>query len=99
MTGSVEFVYNHEKSTWLRHNRGMGFEEIIEYIESGWVIGIRQHPNRQKHPDQWVYDIDVEGYVYRVPFYVKGKTHELRTLYPSRTATKEYFGDKDEKEK
>ena len=69
MAEPVDYAFDAHKSEWLRRERGIGFEEIIEYIEAGWVLGIIPHPNQKAHPDQWVYEIAVEGYIFEVPFY------------------------------
>ncbi len=87
----MEFVYDEQKSALLRSVRGIGFEEIIEYIEGGWVLDIIPQPNQKKHPNQWIYEIAVEGYVFEVPFYKNKPCHTLKTLYPSRKATQKHL--------
>jgi hypothetical protein len=92
MAGDVVFVYNAEKSKLLREKRGLGFEEMVEYIEDGKTVSTRLHPNQKKHPGQWQYEVDVEGYMYVVPFYPHGNIRDLKTLYPSRKANKKHKG-------
>jgi len=91
MDQTVEFIYSSEKSRLLRNKRGLGFEEIIEYIEDGWVLDIVPHFNQKVHSDQWVYEIAIDGYVFEVPFCEKDNKHFLKTLYPSRKATKKHL--------
>jgi hypothetical protein len=91
MANGKYFEYDLAKSKWLRKERGLGFEEIIEYIESGWVLEIIPEPNQQKHPNQWIYEIAIDGYVFEVPFYELKGRHILKTLYPSRRATKKHL--------
>ncbi len=93
MNSHIEFIYDEDKSARLRRTRGIGFEEIIEYIEAGSVLGFRLHTNQTNRPGQWLCDVDVDGYVYSIPFYARGQQWELKTLYPSRAANKRYFGD------
>ena len=74
----IEFVYDSKKSDWLRKHRGIGFEEIIEYIEGGWALGVVPHPNQKAHPKQWVYEVTVDGYVFEVPFYISSRSAPQR---------------------
>jgi len=91
MVGNVIFEYDAEKSKWLRDCRGIGFEEIIDYIEDGWALAIIRHPNQKAHPGQQIYEVAVDGYVFEVPFYEHEKKHHLKTLYRSRKATKKHL--------
>ncbi len=98
MSRLLEFVYSAEKSRLLREHRGLGFEEVIEYIENGWVIGVRHTPDQKKHPNQLLMDIEIEGHIYTIPFYLRSEVCELKTLYRSRKARKHYLGGTHEKE-
>jgi len=91
MLSPVEYVYDNAKSAWLRRQRGLGFEEIIEYIDEGCALAIVHHPNQKSHFGQRIYEVNIEGYIYEVPFYEEGKKHILKTLYPSRKATKKHL--------
>ncbi len=91
MVGEI-FLYDPEKSKLLRKTRGLGFEEMIEYIESGKAMDVIPYPNQNKRPGQWLYEVDVEGYIYVVPFYPDGNIHHLKTLYPSRKANQKHRG-------
>lgn len=86
-----EFDWNDEKSEFLEKTRGICFEDIIIHIQNGCVLEIIKHPNRDRYPKQIFMVIDVEGYVYLVP-YVKSKGKRfLKTIIPSRKATREYL--------
>ena len=82
-----DYEFDKSKSELLRKERGLGFEEIIPLIESGDVIDVYDHPDQQKHPGQSVYEVDVSGYVWRVPHIRKENTIRLITCYPCRKAT------------
>ena len=67
--------------------RGISFEQIIALIESGKLIQVLEHPDREKYPNQFLYEIDGDGYVHVVPVVKDGRTLVLKTIYPSRKAT------------
>ena len=83
-----------EKSKKLKRERGINFEEIITLIESGKIIGIFKHPDVVKYPTQKIYLIDIDGYIWFVPFVKNNEKIFLKTAFPSRKATKTYKGDK-----
>jgi uncharacterized DUF497 family protein len=90
MSKKIEFVYDEQKSQHLRQTRGIGFEEAIEYIENGWILGVDLTPNQKKYPGQFLMDVEIEKYVYTIPFYHRANIYELRTIYPNRKATGKY---------
>ena len=86
-----EFDWNDEKNEYLDKTRGICFEDVVVHVQNGCVIEVVRHPNKKKYPNQNVIVLDVEGYVYLVP-YVKSKgTRFLKTIIPSRKATREYL--------
>jgi hypothetical protein len=87
----VEYAYNAAKNIKLKEERGISFEEIIYYIDNGYLLDTIQHPNTSKYAGQRFYIIDVEGYVYLVPFVREGHTVFLKTIFPSRKHTKQYL--------
>ena len=46
------------------------------------------HPDRTRYPNQFLYEVDVDGYVYVVPVIREGRGLFLKTVYPSRKATR-----------
>lgn len=85
------FVFDSEKNELLKKERGISFEEIIFCIHNGQVLDVIPHPNPRKYPNQNLYIVNVEGYAYIVPFLQKGDVIVLKTLFPSRRATKKYL--------
>lgn len=83
------YTYSLSKSVWLRQERGLGFEEIISLIEEEGVEAVYPHPSA-KYPNQFICEVVVETYVYIVPFVVEGNKAFLKTLFPSRKATKRH---------
>jgi uncharacterized DUF497 family protein len=92
------FAFDAEKSALLKEERGIGFEEIIALIESDKLLGILAHPNQKKYSHQFIAEVDVEGYIYIVPFVMNGTQIFLKTIYPSRKMTKKYRSKENDKE-
>ena len=51
-----------------------------------------EHPNQEKYPSQQIHVIEIESYVYLVPFVETEDEVFLKTIIPSRKATKTYLG-------
>ena len=86
-----EFDWNDEKSESLEKTRGICFEDVVILVQNGHVLEVIKHPNKDRYPNQNIMVIDVEGYIYLVP-YVKSKgVRFMKTIIPSRKATREYL--------
>ena len=85
----LDYAFDPEKNAWLIRERGISFEQIIALIEGGKLIQVLEHPDRERYPDQLLYEVDVDGYVYVVPVVREGRTLFLKTIYPSRKATRQ----------
>ena len=86
------FNWNSEKNEQLRTDRGISFEEILFHIENGDVLDILQHPNQEKYGGQRIFVVEVNEYVHLVPFVEDEIEVFLKTIIPSRKATKKYLG-------
>ena len=91
----TNFEFDAAKSAWLRKQRGIGFEEIIVLIEAGKLLFSTEHHNKLKHGEQGIYEIDVENYIWLVPYIKKEHNIRLITCYPSRKATKKWLKEND----
>ena len=76
--------------------RGVSFEEIVFAIENGKVLDIIEHPNAAKYRNQKMYIVEWNDYAYLVPFVEDRETVFLKTIIPSRKATKRYLGGENE---
>ena len=85
------FAWNEEKNEQLKIQRGISFEEIQEAIAKGNVLDILPHPNQNKYPGQKIFIVEVNRYAFVVPFAEDNERVFLKTIYPSRTATKKYI--------
>ena len=83
------------KNEKLQEERGLTFEQLVIAIESGGLLDVVNHPNPRKYPRQLVFIVEVEGYVYLMPFVEEDEYYFLKTIIPSRKATRLYLG-KDE---
>lgn len=85
------FVWDVAKNEILRQQRGVTFEEVVFYIEEGHVLDILRHPNKEKYENQQIFVIAIEEYAYLVPFVENASEVFLKTIIPSRKATKKYL--------
>jgi uncharacterized DUF497 family protein len=98
------FDWDDAKNAKLGKERGIGFEDIVFHIERGDLLDILEHPNPDRYARQRLFVIQREDYVYLVPFVEDEHMVFLKTIIPSRRATKPYVRsptvklDADEKE-
>lgn len=83
-----DYAFDPGKNAWLIQERGISFEEIIALIESGNLIQVLEHHDPERYPNQLLYEVDVDGYVYVVPVVKLHQTLFLKTIYPSPKATR-----------
>jgi uncharacterized DUF497 family protein len=84
------FRWNPEKNEILRADRGMSFENVVVAIDSGGLLDILAHPNQEKYPRQKVLVVECDNYVYLVPYIEEEDCFFLKTVIPSRKATRDY---------
>jgi uncharacterized DUF497 family protein len=87
------FAWDDAKNAKLRKERGIGFEDIAFHIERGDLLDILEHPNPSRYAGQRIFVVRREDYVYLVPFVEDEHTVFLKTIIPSRKATKQYIGE------
>ena len=85
------FTWDLEKNEKLKAQRGVSFDEIVFHIERGDVLDILEHPNQERYEGQGVFVVQLENYVYLVPFLEEEEQVVLKTIIPSRKATKKYL--------
>ena len=91
------FRWGPQKNAQLLAERGISFERIVVAIENGELLDVLAHPNPSKYPRQRVLVVPCDGYVYLVPFVEESDHFFLKTIIPSRKATRDYLrrGDSD----
>ena len=85
------YAWNEEKNKQLLSERDVCFEDIIYHLERGDLLGTIPHANTEKYPNQEIYVININEYVYLVPFVESEREVFLKTIIPSRKATKSYL--------
>lgn len=85
------FRWSAEKNELLKLSRGVSFESIVVAVESDGLLDIVEHPNVTKYPNQRVLVVSFDGYVYLVPFVEEADYFFLKTVIPSRKATRDYL--------
>lgn len=87
-----QYRWNDEKNRWLQHKRGISFEEIVFHIMQGDEVTTYDHPNQERYPGQKISVVLVNRYAYLVPFVESETELFLKTIIPSRRATKRFLG-------
>jgi len=88
---SYSINYSEEKNELLKATRQIDFDDVIGAIEKSRVLGNLKHFSNT-YKDQYVLLVEVNDYIYVVPYVKNTKKKELflKTIYPSRKLTKLY---------
>ncbi len=86
------YDWNDEKNELLKRLRGVSFEQVVLAIVSGDLIDRVKHPNPEKYPNQRVFLVKIEDYIYSVPYVEDDEKMFLKTIIPNSKATKKYLG-------
>ena len=89
------FSWNNEKNQLLKSERNISFEDVVFHIEKQDVLDIVQHPNQERYRGQKIFIINIDNYAYLVPFVESEREIFLKTIIPSRKATKQYLRGQD----
>lgn len=79
------------KNIQLKRERSVGFEDVLVAITEGKLLTVLAHPNKKRYPRQKIYLVEINNYVYLVPFVEDEQKIFLKTIIPSRKATKKYL--------
>jgi uncharacterized DUF497 family protein len=90
------FAWDEAKNLKLKAERGIGFEEIVFYIEAGGLLDILEHPNRERYGNQRIFAVRREDYVFLVPFVEDEGFVFLKTIIPSRKMTRHYLREEND---
>lgn len=85
------FDWNAEKNAKLEAERGVTFEEVVFSVMHGGLLDIVVHPNQERYPGQRMLIVDVDDYAYLTAFVESEESIFLKTIIPSRTATRQYL--------
>lgn len=93
------YKWDFQKNETLKVERGISFEQIVMHIERGDVLDLVAHPNQDEYPGQQIIVVEINEYAYLVPFIESSAGKFLKTIIPSRKATRDYLGGKNEQDK
>jgi uncharacterized DUF497 family protein len=85
------FRWSHSKNERLKVDRKISFEEIVVAVEAGGVCDVLAHRNPERYPRQRVLVVAAGDYAYLVPFVEQDDHLFLKTIIPSRKATRQYL--------
>ncbi len=91
------YKWSSAKNEKLKAERGVSFEQVVMQIEHSNVHNVYAHPNPKQYPNQQILIIEINNYCYIVPFVENENGRFLKTIIPSRKATKRYLGEQNEK--
>ena len=92
------YVWNTEKNAELIKVRNISFERVIYHIERNGLLEVINHPNSTKYPNQKMFIVNISNYAYLVPFVENDGQIFLKTIIPSRKATKKYLEVKNDEQ-
>ena len=81
------FDWSEDKNSILKATRGIGFERVVIAIESGDVLAVFDHPNKERYKNQIMIIVKIDNYAYAVPAVKDGEYWFLKTIIPSRKYT------------
>lgn len=87
-----EINWNPNKNQQLLLERGISFEDIEFAMKSGSLLDDIKHPNSKDYPHQRMFVIEIDRYVWLVPYVESDEEIFLKTAFRSRKATKQYLG-------
>jgi len=86
----MKYDWNPEKNELLKKERNISFENIVFHLSQGDIWKTSDHPNQKDYPGQRIYFVIVDGYIHLVPHVIEEDTIFLKTIIPSRKATRDY---------
>ena len=82
--------WNQQKNEQLQRTRGVSFERVASLLLENAFLDVYDHPDQERYPRQQVVVIEMDDYVYLVPFIQEGGRFFLKTIIPSRKAKRKY---------
>ena len=92
---SKYFDWSEKKNRILKKKRNISFEEVVLSIANGQLLDILEHPDKEKYLGQKLLIVKMRNYAFVVPFIENEEAYFLKTIYPSRKATRTYLTDGD----
>lgn len=89
----MAFQWNNEKNEWLKDHRRVCFEQVVILMENEEVLDVIDHHNQNEYGGQKIAIVKIDDYAYLVPCVRAGDDIFLKTIIPSRKATRKYIGE------
>jgi len=83
--------WNAEKNQLLMVERGISFEDVLFALQTGRLLDDLAHPNDNKYPHQRIFVVEIDEYAWLVPYVENEEEIFLKSIIPSRKATKHYL--------
>jgi len=85
------YDWDEAKNIKLKAERLVSFEDVLTAIDDGRILANIEHPNKIRYGNQKMYVLKIEDYAYLVPYVEDNEKIFLKTIIPSRRATKKYL--------
>ena len=69
----------------------MSVDAVVAAIEAGGILDVLKHRDPTKYARQSILIINLGGYAHFVPFVEEAEYFFLKTIVPSRKATRDYL--------
>ncbi len=88
--------WSEEKNQLLIMQRKLSFERVLDKLENQDILARRSHPDTKRYPHQFIFVLELDGYICYVPFVENDEEIFLKTIIPSRKLNKEFKGAENE---
>jgi len=88
---AMVFRWDPQKNAQLMRERGLSFEQIVLAVEGGDLLHVIEHPNPARYPEQKIMVVAMDAYAFLVPFVQEEDGYFLKTIIPSRKATRDFM--------
>jgi uncharacterized DUF497 family protein len=85
------YTWDPQKNEELKSGRNVSFEQVVFHIANGALLDIIEHPHPERYQNQRIFIVKMNDYVYLVPFVENNRQIFLKTIIPSRKATRQYL--------
>jgi len=92
---TMVFRWDPQKNALLMRERGLCFEQVVLAVEGGDLLQVIAHPQPARYPNQKIMVVAMDGYAFLVPFVQEEDGYFLKTIIPSRKATRDFLGSKE----
>jgi hypothetical protein len=89
-------TWNADKNLLLMAQRGVCFEDVLVAVAGEGLLANLAHPQPERYAHQKMWVVKMKAYVYLVPYVETEQRIFLKTIIPSRKATRQYLGESHE---